>query len=785
MVIWLATARAARRLGRRWRVYLAGATVMTLAIALAVTAIAVGGAILRPLPFTAAERLVLVGGVTFPEGTNTARWFGESPALEVVATYRNGRVVLAGGATARLVAGMEVSTDFFPLLGVRPVRGRWLAPAGSGSVPEAVISERTWRSQFGSSASILGEAILLGVQPYVVTGVMPDRFTFPLATDVWLLTRHDEANRNVSLRAGFADVPAQLQFGLLARLRRDVSAGTALDAVTELQRRLEVAGGGPVGSTVSVHRVQELLTRDVRRDLYVVAVCVLILLLVASLGMAAFISADIVDRGGEFRQFIALGATFPLLAWELVVEFAVVVISTSVAGVVAAYWSTSVAARMVPYWALVNDVAVDRLVLGIVLAGMAVLTVVAVAGPLLQLRRVLRHTTLASGLRGPGRSSGGWDHALLSMQVAGTIALTYAAGLMARSMGEELDVDPGFVATGVVAQPVTLDESMDAVDRESTWSNILNQINVGGTRAGLVDVAPMTRRVLRRFWVETPLGGNFAVVSPVSPDYFDVLGIRFLAGGPFVRSSAAAGVAVVSRSMSETIADGLALGGRIEIDGRRFAVVGVVDDVHATRLVDAPVAHVYVPYWQSRPIPDTMTVVAAGVDREAFAESVRKATLAYDSAAAVEAEEAVRLAEVVEASTRTDRIKARGIQVLAVITLLTGLVATWAVAASRLERRRAEMRIRVALGASMGHLYGLTVMTGVRFTAVGLLLSAPLVFWLGRGLGTSLFNVGAYDPIAAVGAVGLTVVGTTVGLLIACRGLFPPGSFDQALSDVD
>ena len=62
MVIWLATARAARRLGRRWRVYLAGATVMTLAMALAVTAIAVGGAILRPLAFTAAERLVLVGG---------------------------------------------------------------------------------------------------------------------------------------------------------------------------------------------------------------------------------------------------------------------------------------------------------------------------------------------------------------------------------------------------------------------------------------------------------------------------------------------------------------------------------------------------------------------------------------------------------------------------------------------------------------------------------------------------------------------------------------------------
>ena len=196
--------------------------------------------------------------------------------------------------------------------------------------------------------SIVGESILLGVQPYVVTGVMPEQFTFPLATEVWLLTRHDEASRNVSLRAVFAEVPAQLQFGLLARLRRDVSSGTALDAVTELQRGLEVAGGGPVGSTVSVHGVQELLTRNVRRDLYLVAVCVLILLLVASLGMAAFNSADIVDRGGEFRQFFALGATFPLLAWELVVEFGVVVVITSVTGVVAAYWLTAGAARMVP-----------------------------------------------------------------------------------------------------------------------------------------------------------------------------------------------------------------------------------------------------------------------------------------------------------------------------------------------------------------------------------------------------------------------------------------------------
>ena len=177
----------------------------------------------------------------------------------------------------------------------------------------------------------------------------------------------------------------------------------------------------------------------------------------------------------------------------------------------------------------------DPLVLGLVLAGMAVLTVVAVAGPLLQLRRVLRHTALASGLRGPGGSSGGWDHALLSMQIAGTIALTYAAGLMARSIGEEWNVDPGFVATGVVAQPVTLDESMDAVGRDSTWSNILNRINVGATRAGLVDVAPMTRRVLRRFWVETPLGGNFAVVRSVSSNYFGPAW-NPVPGGRFVRA---------------------------------------------------------------------------------------------------------------------------------------------------------------------------------------------------------------------------------------------------------
>ncbi len=765
--------------------YLPAAIVMTLAMALAVTAIAAGAAILRPLPFTAGERLVTFGGVTFPESTNTAEWFAGSPALEVAATYRNGQLVLTAKSVAKLVSAMEVSTDFFPLLGIRPVRGRWLAPAGGQSLPEALVSERTWRSQFGSSAFVVGESILLGSQPYVVAGVMPDRFTFPLPTDVWLLTGHDEGLRNLSLRAVFADVPAQLQFGLLARLRPGVAAATALDGVTDLQRRLEVAGGGPVGSTVSVHRVHELLTRDVRRDLYIVTTCVLMLLLVAALGLAAFISADIVDRGGQFRQCFALGATFPLLAWELVVEFGAVVGATAMAGVGAAHGLTSFAARLVrPPWAMAK-IAVDPLVLGLVLAGLAVLVVIAVAGPLLQLRRVLRHTALASGQRGPGGAGGKWDHALLAVQIAGTIALTYAAGLMARSIGEELDVDPGFAPAGVVAQPVTLSESTDAVDRDSTWSNILNRVIAEGTRAGLVDMAPMSHRVLRRSWVETPLGGVFAVVRAVSPDYFDVLGIRFLAGGSFDRLNAAAEVAVVSRSMSETIADGLSLGRRIKVDDRSFAIVGVVDDVRATRLVDSPAPHVYVAYWHSPRVPDTMTLVAGQVDRRAFGESVRRAALAYDSAAAVDPEGAARLDEMVEASTQTDRIKVRGIQALAVITLLTGLVATWAVAAVRLERRRPEMRIRMALGAPRGHLYRLILMTGIRFTAVGLLLGAPAVFWVGRGLSASLFNVGAYDPIAAAGAICLTVAGTTVGLLMACRRLFHPGFSNHVLSVVD
>ena len=535
MVIWqLATVRAARRLGRRWRVYLPAAMVMTLAMALAVTAIAVGAAVLRPLPFAAGERLVMFSGVTFPQSTNTADWFAASPALEAAATYRNGQLVLDTGAVAKLVSAMEVSTDFFRLLGIPPIRGRWLGPATGQSPPEAVVSERTWRSQFGSSASIVGKPILLGGQPYVVAGVMPGRFTFPQDTDVWLLTRHDEAARNLSLRAVFSDVPSQLQFGLLARLRRDVSAATALDAVTDLQRRLEVAGGGPVGSTVSVHLVRELLTRGVRRDLYIVTASVLMLLLVAALGMAAFISADIVDRAGQFRQCFALGATFALLAWEIAVELGGVVVATATVGVAAASWLTGFASRLVPPWAVVNEVAVDPLVLWLVLAGVVVVTIMAVAGPLLQLRRVLRHTALASGLRGSGGATKGWDHALLAVQIAGTIALTYAAGLMARSIAEELDVAPGFMPSGVVAQPVTLSESTDAVDRNSTWSNILNRVIAEGTRAGIVDVLPMSQRVLRRFWVETPLGGSFAVVRIVSPDYFDVLGIRFF-GGRFIR----------------------------------------------------------------------------------------------------------------------------------------------------------------------------------------------------------------------------------------------------------
>ena len=174
--------------------------VLTLALGIgANTAIfsVVNGVLLRPLPFTVADRLVMI--LTIHQGDGTSQrwesvfdpdfkeWTEQNHVFEHMAAYGSGQATLLSGGEPKRIGSAEVTVDFFSLLGVRPLVGRTFLPEEhqAGGPRAVMLSEGLWRDRFGANPSVIGQGITLDGRNVTVVGVLPGRFNFPEDCDVW------------------------------------------------------------------------------------------------------------------------------------------------------------------------------------------------------------------------------------------------------------------------------------------------------------------------------------------------------------------------------------------------------------------------------------------------------------------------------------------------------------------------------------------------------------------------------------------------------------------------
>jgi len=489
--------------------------VLTMALGIgATTAIfsVVYGVLLRPLPYSQPDRLVALhevndhGGLMNFADPNFEDVRASSRAFDGVAEYAAWMQSVAGASEPTRTMVARVSRDFFPLLRVQPGLGRAFVQEDQrfGAAPVALVSYAYWQQYLGSASDLSRIRLTIENRAVSVVGVLPAGFRFPMDSDIW---EPRELSQPLPSRTAH-------NWHVLARLRDGVRLAQAHSELAGIARRLKQQyGRDTMMVDVSAIRLQDWLTNEVRKPLYILLAAVGFLLLVACANVANLLLAHVAPREREVAIRVALGAGRIRLVVQFLTEVLLVALSAGGLGVLTAQWGVDALLGMsdLPQ---ATEVSVNLPVLLFALA-------VAV-GAALSLGLFAAWHAASGGLgRALAERSQGYvatlhsqrlGRAIVAGQLAITLVLLVGAGLLGRSLLRVLSVDPGFrtdhILTVDLALPAVYDDTETAKAERAQFLNTL----VARLRAlpGVQDVGGTAHLPL------TPLlaDGTFVVMKP-------------------------------------------------------------------------------------------------------------------------------------------------------------------------------------------------------------------------------------------------------------------------------
>ena len=739
--------------------------VLTIALGVAATAIVfavVHAALLAPLPYRDANRLV-VTRLSIPDYKDlreSARAFA-STGIWASNLYTLDDEQVLGGV---------VSPSVFTTLGVVPAIGRSISD-GDGDSAVAVLSHGLWQRRFGGDPRVVGRTIRLTGLPYTVVGVMPRGFGFPSdAFQLW-----------TSLEAAVARVPGQAEnralriFQAVGRLRPGVEMTKAQAELTALASRLvRLHPDTNAGLTLTLVSLRERQVGDVRTALLVALAAVGCLLLIACANVANLVLARMTSRSQELAVRAALGAGRGRIARQLVAESLLLASCGGAAGLILARWGMlalpTLVGERVPR---IEDVTLSLPVLLVAMAAIAVTGMLVGLAPVVHLATSGLEPSLRGGGRGDSEARGGarLRSALVVVQVGIAVVVLSGGLLLTHSLLRLLSVDTGVVPERLLTFNVQLIHQPTPGARATTVAGVLESIAaLPGVEAvgGATGLAPITAQRGTTFEVEaqpdSPIDDRGAYFIAASPTYFRALGTRVVAGREFAAGDGAAAPLVVV--VSETLArrffpGGSAIGRRLRLVNPDYSadwrtIVGVVRDVRYQGLDDGPRPIVYTPFAQTpflwmyvhvRTTGDPMTLVA----------SVRAAVKSVDPRLTM-ASPRPMTALTTEAAA-DPRFSAVMITTFAALSVLLAAIGLYGVVAFGVVRRTREIAIQLALGASPRTVRWQVVRGALSLAAGGLVAGLVSVVWLGRLMEGLLFEVTPTDPatFAAVAAILLIV----------------------------
>jgi putative ABC transport system permease protein len=772
---------------------LTGAAVATIGLAVgAATAIysAVQAVLLTPLPYAEPARLMMIWQHDIKKNAPVIElshrefeaFRDRNEVFESVAavTAANIRVNLTGRGEPVQVEAALISPGFFGTLGVPPARGRDFGPGEATDTTGAriLISDGLWRRQYGADPSLVGREITAGGTPATVVGVMPPGM-WPKNVDLWIST------------AGLAEGAPDLGvLKLIARLKPGVTPDLAranLDVVLASLARDKPDRAG-LGATVVA--MTDQIYGQTRPALRLLAAAVACLLLIACANVANLLLARGVDRERELSVRAALGASGRRLAAQLLGESLLLGLIGGGLGVVLAAWIVTAVRALIPADVPgIEQLAIDWRVLLVALALSLVAAVIFGTAPAWRASRVdAGHAIREAGTRLAGSERIGRARGVLvAGQLALSLGLVAGAALAAQSFATLARLEPGFTPDGLMTAKIQLSDGYpDHRARAAFYGPLLDRLSAlpGVESADLVLLRPLADPIgwdypftVEGQSVEDQSRNSPANYESVSPRYFQTMGIPLVEGRWFSGADGpdAGPVAVVSASMARRYWPGQsAVGKRLKPgppDSKApwRTVVGVVGDVRY-REWTAVRADFYVPFTQWNFPRMDLVIRSKGDDPLALAAAVRAAVTAADPGAAISTPTTMRRA--VDEATAGPRFTAVLLAALAVVALVVAAVGTFSVLAWSVERRTREFGVRLALGASRGHVLGLVLRQAIVLTALGVAGGLAVALAGSRGLAELLYEISPTDPATLVAAVVLlSIVGLGGGLLASRRAL--------------
>jgi len=777
--------------------------VLTIALAIgANTAIfsVVDGVLLRPAPFDAIDRVMMVWETDRKSGTTREPaslpdyldFQERSQTFENLAGFDADAVTLTGmsGDPVRLPR-ISSTSGFLPLLGIETILGRRFtaqeSSPGGGNV--VLIAEGVWDRLYARSPDVLGRTIQLDGNAHSIIGVVPHEADFGIL----------QVLNSAAYGGGFADRGGQHEVGVwmplqksvdewprsthpmfvVGRLAADASPVAAQQEMAAIAADLEAAHAVNANRGVSVQPLADVIFSDVRPALLLLLAAVGLVLLVASANVANLLLVRAASRTREVAIRASLGADGRRLARQFLVEGVLLSFTGAAVGFGLAVLGTDVLLALAPAdIPRLDAVGIDGRILAATLGVSLLVGTGFGLVPTLKARRVDLQSALRSesGVAEPGGARRGLlQSGLVVAELALAVVLVVGAGLLLKSFWQIQQVDPGFRADGVLKAEFQLPESRYPVDF-SAWPNLeeMHRFNgallervdgLPGVESAAIAIAhPMDRGYTNSFTIVGREAESAALpeisIRSVSPGYFKTVSLALRSGRLFDDRDAtdAPAVAVINEAAAHlAFPDRDPIGQSISFWGTERRITGVVANEKFHGLTaPAPMA-VYTPIAQTPSVSgaEALLVRASG-NTDALAASLRSAIIGIDSQLAVFGIEP--LGDTVGRTVAQQRFTMLLLGLFAAVATVLAVIGVHGVLNYIVSRRTSEMGIRMALGASRADVVGLVAGQTVRLAVAGLALGLAAALASTRLLDSLLYGVTATDPATFL-AVAVLVFG--------------------------
>ncbi len=748
----------------------------------------VNGILLQPLPFEEPDRLVHLWETNLSRGwdsfsvspQNYRDWKEQTVSFSEMTGLYDTTATITGLDEPVLVAGAMVADDFFLTLGAELALGRGFSrDEHVDGANVVVIGPGLWQRRFGRQADVLGKEIIVDGSGRTIIGVLADpAAAVPSATDIWM---------PIDLDGQFTVGRGAHWWRVVARMHAGVALQQASNDVKLVADRLPLGESGWSAVAASMHGD---ITERANRSLTMLFGAVGLVLLIACANVANLLLARSSDRARELSLRHSLGASASRLFRQMITESIVLSSTGAILGVGVAFAGLrTVQAFAGDTLPRMGEVGIDLTVLAFTLAVGLVTGLVFGVVPALRGMRVTPAEALKEGGAGsgPGRGHARLRSALVVVEVALAMSVVAVAGLLARSLVELQDVDPGFAVDQRVSARIALPEGSypDRPTRIAFYDGLLDSLRVSpavvsaGATSGL------------------PLGGNFSIsfsivgqtdsndenrptseLRVIDPDYFDSMSIPLVRGRGLQRSDTADGehvVVVNKRFVDRFFPDSEPLGAVLDIgygtgvdgDSRERRIVGVVSDVKAFSLGDESRSMYYLSRHQTS-VSNLSLVLHTTVPGEQAFVLLRDAVRQADPNLALY--QVRTLGELVHETTAGERLRLGLIASFAILAMVLSGIGIYGMLSFGVAERRREIGLRLAIGAAPADVLRLILRNGIGLALIGVVVGSGGALLLGRALASQLYGVSPSDPLTllAVGA-SLLIVATMACWLPARR----------------